>query len=48
MELEMLKIQRQSKKEHFIPLTPIEQEVEHEREIWLKRVNIHFEGLLKK
>lgn len=48
MELEMLKIQWQSNKEHQVPLTPIEQEVEHEREIRLERVNIHLEGLLKK
>ena len=48
MQLEMLKIQRRSNKEHLVPLTPIEQEVEHDKEIWLERVNIHLEGLLKK
>lgn len=44
----MLKIQRQSSKEHPVLLTPVEQEVVNDREIWLERVNIHLEGLLKK
>lgn len=48
MKLEMLKIQRQSSKEHPVLLTPVEQEVVNDREIWLERVNIHLEGLLKK
>ena len=33
---------------HPVPLTPVEKEVVNEREIWLERVNINLEGLLKK
>ena len=44
MELEVLKARRKIGKEaHFI-LTPIEQEIEIDRETWLERVNIHLEG----
>lgn len=33
---------------HLVPLTPVEQAEVIEREIWLERVNIQLEGLLKK
>ena len=48
MELQMIKEGRQKIKEANVPLNPIEQEIEHGRETWIKRVNIHLEGLLKK
>lgn len=48
MELQMIKEGRQKIKEANVPLPPVEQEIEHDRETWLERVNIHLEGLLKK
>lgn len=48
MELEMLKMKRQSGKEAQVPLTPIEKEIEDDRETWLERVNFHLEKLLQK
>jgi len=48
MELELLKIKRQSNKEAHVTLTPIEQEIEQDRETWLERVNLHLECLIEK
>lgn len=47
MQLEMLKVKRQSGKETQVTLTPIEQEIEEDRENWLERVNLHLEKLLQ-
>ena len=44
----MIKEGRQKIKEANVPLTPIEQEIENDRETWIERVNIHLEGLLEK
>lgn len=48
MELEMIKANKQIAKEAHVTLTPIEQEIENDRETWLERVNIHLEGLIEK
>ena len=48
MELQMIKEGRQKIKEANVPLTPIEQEIENDRETWIERVNINLEGLLEK
>ena len=48
MELEILKMKRQSDKKAHVTLTSIEQDIENDREIWLERVNIHLEGLIEK
>jgi len=48
MELELLKTKRQSDKEAHVTLTPIEQEIEQDREMWLERVNLHLERLIGK
>jgi len=56
MELELLKIKRQGDKgksgmkeeETPVTLTPIEKEIEGDKEIWLERVNFHLEELLQK
>ena len=48
MELEVLKEKRQSDKEAHVTLTPIEQEIEKDRETWLERVNLNLEELIKK
>ena len=48
MELEMLKVKRQSGKEEKVTLAPIEKEIENDRETWLERVNLHLEKLLQK
>lgn len=48
MELELLKIKRQSDKEVHVTLTPIKQEIEQDRETWLETVNLHLEGLIDK
>ena len=47
MELEMLKLKRESDKKCLITLTPIEKEIEHDRETRLERVKLHLEGLIK-
>jgi len=41
MELEPLKVKRQSNKEAQVTLTPIEKDIEDDRETWLERVNLH-------
>ena len=46
MELEMVKMKRQSGKEAQVTLTPIEKEIEDDRETWLERLNLHLEKLL--
>lgn len=56
MEQELLKIKRQGdkvessmqKEEAPVTLTPIEKEIEGDREIWLEIVNLHLEKLLQK
>jgi len=48
MELEILKVKRQSSKEAPVTLSPIEKEMEDDRETWLERVNLHLEKLLQK
>lgn len=48
MELELLKVKRQSDKEALVTLSPIEKESEDDRETWLERVNFHLEKLLQK
>ena len=48
MELEIVKENRQMAKEAHVKFTPIEQEIENDRETWLERVNIHLEGLIEK
>ena len=37
MELQMIREGRQKIKEAHVPLTPIEQEIENDRETWLER-----------
>jgi len=34
--------------EASVTLTPIEEEIEGDREIWIERVNLHLEKLLQK
>jgi len=46
MELELLKVKRQGNKEAPVTLSPIEKEIEDDRETWLERVNFHLEKLL--
>lgn len=48
MELEMLKVKRQSDKEAQVTLTPVEKEIEDDRETWLERVHLHLEKMLQK
>ena len=48
MEVELLKVKRQSDKEAQVTLTLIEKEIEDDRETWLERVNFHLEKLLQK
>lgn len=48
MELEMLKVKRQSCKEAQVTLTPVEKDIEDDRETWLERVKFHLETLLQK
>jgi len=43
MELEMIKANRRIAEEAHVTLTPIEQEIENDREIWLERVNLHLD-----
>lgn len=44
----MIKANKPKAKEAHVPLTPIEKELENDRETWLDRVNIHLEGLIEK
>lgn len=48
MELEIVKANMQIIKEANVRLTPIEQEIENDRETWLQRANIHLKGLVEK
>lgn len=56
MEMELLKPKRQSDKgkstmqeeEAPVTLTSIEKEIESDKDIWLERVNFHFEKLLQR
>ena len=41
MELELLKVKWQGDKEAPVTLSPIEKEIEDDRETWLERVNVH-------
>jgi len=47
MELELLKVKRESDKEAPVTLSPIEKEIEDDRETWLERVNFHLQKLLQ-
>ena len=48
IELQMIKANRHMAKDAHVNFTPIEQEIENDRETWLERVNIHLEGLIEK
>ena len=41
MELELLKVKRQGDKQAPVTLSPIEKEIEDDRDTWLQRVNFH-------
>lgn len=48
MELQTIKENKQATKRKKIKLTPLEQEIDADRESWLERVNMHLEKLLEK
>ena len=48
MELQNIRENRQAAQRSQTEMTPIEQEIEADRENWLERVNIHLEKLLEK
>ena len=48
MELQNIRENRQAAQRSQIEMTPIEREIEADRETWLERVNIHLEKLLEK
>ena len=48
MELQSIRENRQAAQDRRIELTPLEQEINNDRESWLKRINIHLERLLEK
>lgn len=48
MELKLLKVKRHGDKEAQVILTPIEKEIEDDRETWLERVNFHLEKIFQK
>ena len=48
MELQTIRENQQAAKRRKIKLTPLEQEIEANRESWLERTNMHFEILLEK
>ena len=48
MELQNICENRQAAKRRKIKLTPLEEEIDADRESWLERVNIHLEKLLEK
>ena len=48
MELEMLKLKQQSGREAQVTLSPIEQEIEDDRETWPERIKLNVEKWLQK
>jgi len=48
MELQNICENRQAAQHRRIELTPLEQEINNDRESWLERINIHLERLLEK
>ena len=48
MELQNIRENQQVARRSPIAMTPIEREIEADRENWLERVNIHLEKLLEK
>ncbi len=48
MELQTIRENLQAAKRRKIKLTPLEQEIEDDREYWLERENMHLEKLLEK
>ena len=48
MELQNIRENRQAAQRSQDEMTPIEREIEADRETWLERVNIHLEKLLEK
>src|ERR1700728_3415101 len=48
MELQNIRENRQATQHRRIDLTPLEQEINNDRESWLERINIHLERLLEK
>jgi len=48
MELQNIRENQQAVKRRKVKLTPLEQEINADRESWLERANIHLEKLLKK
>ena len=48
MELQSIRENRQDAQHRWIELTPLEQEINNDRESWLERINIHLERLLEK
>ena len=48
MELQNIRENRQAAQHRRIELTPLEQEINNDRESWLERINIHLERLLEK
>ena len=48
MELQSIREDRQAAQHRRIELTPLEQEINNDRESWLERINIHLERLLEK
>jgi len=48
MELELLKRKRKSDREAHVTLTPIEQEIEQDRETCFEKVKLHLERLIGK
>jgi len=48
MELQNIRENRQAVKRRKVKLTPLEQEIDADREYWLERENMHLEKLLQK
>jgi len=48
IDLQQIREDQQAARRHIHEMTPIEQEIEADRETWLERVNIHLEKLLAK
>ena len=48
MELQTIRENRQAAKRNKVKLTPLEQEIDADRESWLERANMHLEKLLEK
>ena len=48
MELQNIREHRQAAQRRGVELTPLEQEINEDREANLERVNIHLEGILEK